>query len=89
MDRIDQPDACDRPWVYRPSEVSCRAQGHARMPDQRVLTMSGPFVRAVTDAIHCGSDNWAIQYYMDGGRWPDARETTFMESNKAWEGPEW
>lgn len=51
--------------------------------------MSGPFVRAVTDAIHCGSDNWAIQYYMDGGRWPDARETTFMESNKAWEGPEW
>ena len=51
--------------------------------------MPGPFVKAVTSAILRGSDNWALYYYWERGKWPDAREDTYIESYKASHGQEW
>ena len=49
----------------------------------------GPFALAVTRAAECGSDSWEVEYYRCGGRWPDARAPTYMETRYTVLGPEW
>lgn len=49
----------------------------------------GPFSKAVTAAIEAGSDCWSFEYFCAGGRFPEGRQRTYVESRCAATGPEW
>ena len=49
----------------------------------------GPFATAVTVAIENDSDCWSFEYLCDGGRWPEHRQSTYVNSRSAASGPEW